>query len=57
MKKIAILLGRGIEGCGVTKYTIELAKYFKKHDIKYKIFVSEDKKFTRTNAHNIEEFY
>lgn len=54
--QVAILLGRGIEGCGVTKYTIELSKYFKKNSIKYKIFCSDDKKYTRKDSHNSNEF-
>ena len=50
-EKIAIIMGRGIEGCGVTKFTIEQCKYYTKHGYTYKVFASKDKSWTRKNAH------
>jgi hypothetical protein len=53
MKNISIILGRGIEGCGVTKFTIEQCKYFEKSSAyKYKVFASKDKSWTRKDAHS-----
>lgn len=51
---ISILLGKGLEGCGVTKYALEMADYLKgKHA--YKIYAVNDKKFIRDNAHDFSE--
>ena len=50
-ERIAIIMGRGIEGCGVTKFTIEQCKYLKKHKYDFKVFASSDKSWTRKNAH------
>jgi hypothetical protein len=54
--KIAILMGRGIEGCGVTKHTIEFIKYCIEMNYEYKIFIIDDKKWPRRNMQNIFEF-
>ena len=51
MKNISIIMGRGIEGCGVTKFTIEQCKYYERNGYQYKVFASSDKSFTRKNAH------
>lgn len=47
--KIAQVLGRGIEGAGVTKYAIELNKYLIKHNIETNVYVVTDKKWGRAN--------
>jgi len=52
MKKISIIMGRGIEGCGVTKFTIEQSKWLEENDYDYKIFASKDKTWTRTKSHD-----
>ena len=52
MKNVAIIMGRGIEGCGVTKFTIEQCKYYERNGYDYKVFASKDKSWTRKNAHN-----
>ena len=57
--KVAILLGRGIEGCGVTRFALEQEKWFKKQkSIICEIFASDDKKWGRRNAqqHTIKTF-
>ena len=51
--KFAILMGRGIEGCGVTKFTLEQAKWFDKIGHEYKIFASSDKSWTRKASHDV----
>lgn len=51
MNNIAIIMGRGIEGCGVTKFTVEQCKYYERNGYTYKVFASKDKSFTRKNAH------
>ena len=33
--KVAIIMGRGIEGCGVTKFTVEQTKWLKKNGYDY----------------------
>lgn len=52
--KIAILMGRGIEGCGVTKFVVEQAKWFKANGHEYHIYSSKDKTWTRKNAHVLD---
>ena len=52
--KIAILLGRGIEGCGATKSAIEFKKYCDKNNIIGDIFAIDDKKWPRRSVHTFE---
>lgn len=51
--KVAIIMGRGIEGCGVTKFTVEQAKWLAKNGYQYTIYASKDKSWTRKNAHDL----
>lgn len=56
--KIAILLGRGIEGCGVTRFATELQSYLLSQNYQCKSFAATDKKWGRKNSQhtNIVEF-
>jgi len=49
--KIVILLGRGIEGCGVTKHTVELQNWLKKNNHSVVTYANKLKKYSRANAH------
>jgi len=49
--KVAILMGRGIEGCGVSKFTIEMTKYLKKNGHECTVIASKDKTWSRVNSH------
>jgi hypothetical protein len=49
-KKIAIILGRGVEGCGVTKNAVEFKNYYKNSTI----FAVDDKKWPRINSMEVE---
>jgi len=51
--KIAIIMGRGIEGCGVTKFTVEQTKWLTKNGHDHVVFSSKDKSWTRKNAHDV----
>ena len=51
--KLAIIMGRGIEGCGVTKFTVEQTKWLKKHGHDFTVYSSKDKSWTRKNAHDV----
>ena len=51
--KVAIIMGRGIEGCGVTKFTVEQTKWLKKNGYDFTVFSSKDKSWTRKNAHDV----
>ena len=53
MNKVAIIMARGIEGCGVTKYTVEQVKWLKAHGYETKVYASKDKAFSRKNAHDL----
>lgn len=48
--KIAIISGRGIEGCGATKNILEIQKYCTKHGVDYSTIVANDKKFSRGHS-------
>lgn len=51
--KVAIIMGRGIEGCGVTKFTVEQTKYLAKNGYDFTVYSSKDKTWTRKNAHDV----
>jgi hypothetical protein len=51
--KVAIIMGRGIEGCGVTKFTVEQTKWLAKNGHEFIVFSSKDKSWTRKNAHDV----
>lgn len=53
MKKVACIMARGIEGCGVTKFQHEQAKWLEKHDYDYSVFAMADKSYARKYAHDI----
>lgn len=46
-------MGRGIEGCGVTKFTVEQTKWLAKNGYDFTVFSSKDKSWTRKNAHDV----
>lgn len=51
--KVAIIMGRGIEGCGVTKFTVEQTKWLSKNGHQHVVYSSKDKSWTRKNAHDV----
>jgi hypothetical protein len=51
MNNISIIMGRGIEGCGVTKFTIEQSKFYAKNNYGFKVWALKDKSWSRKNAH------
>ena len=51
--KIAIILGRGIEGCGVTKYTYELEWWLHENNHSTVIYADRSKKWSRNDAHEL----
>ena len=53
---IGLFLGKGLEGCGVTKYAIEMMKYLKQAGIDYTLFVVDDKKHSRASSHDLSDF-
>lgn len=57
-KSISIILGRGTEGCGVTKFTIEQYNWLvSTHtDRPVDIYVVADKKWTRATSHVTDHF-
>lgn len=56
--KVAILLGRGIEGCGVTRYALEEQKWYHNNGMICDIYASSDKKWPRrdSQSNSIIEF-
>ena len=55
MNNVSIIMARGIEGCGVTKYTIEQIKWLRKNNYNIKVYASKDKSFSRKNSHAFED--
>lgn len=51
MSKIAIVIGRGVEGCGVTKYCVELEDWLIKNSHDTTVYASKDKKWSRNDSH------
>lgn len=52
-KLITILLGRGIEGCGVTKFTIEQINWLNRNGYGVAAYAIADKSWTRKAAHDV----
>lgn len=50
LPRIAILLLRGLEGCGVTNYCRHLKAYYDSVDVKCEIFVLQEKKIGRADT-------
>ncbi|WAB00363.1 hypothetical protein [Klebsiella phage JY1] len=53
--KINILMARGLEGCGVTKFSLEHREWLVKHGHEVNIIYAKDKAFTRNRAHNYKD--
>lgn len=51
---IAIIMGRGIEGCGVTKFTVEQTKWLFKNGHDYTVYASKDKSWSRKKSHILQ---
>lgn len=56
MNKVSIIMARGVEGCGVTKYTVEQIKWLRKHGYETKVYVAKDKNYSRKYAHDLGDF-
>lgn len=54
LKRVAIVMGRGVEGCGVTKYCVELCNYLETIGCEYVVVAVGDKRWTRHKAHEIK---
>lgn len=51
--KIVHILGRGIEGCGVTRFTLEMKEWALSQGWDYSVYATKDKRWTRANAHDL----
>ena len=51
--KIALLMGRGVEGCGVTRYTVEQYNYMASSGHDVKVFSTKDKNWGRKKSHEL----
>lgn len=56
MNKVSVIMARGVEGCGVTKYTVEQVKWLRKHGYEVKVYAAKDKNYSRKYAHDLGEF-
>ena len=54
--KIALILGRGIEGAGVTRYMIEICGFLRKIGIEHKVYVVDDKKWGRGKSQDMPAY-
>lgn len=53
-QKIAIMMGRSIEGCGVTRYALEMQAWYKANGYQCDIYASSDKQWGRKDAQENE---
>mgnify|MGYP001304981083 FL=1 len=51
--KIALLMGRGVEGCGVTRYVVEQYNYMVNNGHDVKVFSTKDKNWGRKKSHEL----
>jgi hypothetical protein len=49
--KVALVVGRGFEGHGVTKFTVEQIKWLEKNNYEFEVYASKDKTWGHRNAH------
>jgi hypothetical protein len=56
MNNVSVIMARGVEGCGVTKYTVEQVKWLRKKGYNVKVYAAKDKNYSRKNAHDLGEF-
>jgi len=54
MNNFMYLIGRGIEGCGVTKFSLEMAEWLNENVAKCNVIASKDKSWSRKYSHNID---
>lgn len=55
MNKVTLLMGRGVEGCGVTKFTLEQIKWLKSNGYEYAAFAPKEKTWTRRKVHDFSD--
>lgn len=54
--KVCLFMARGLEGCGVTKFTLEQREWFIKNGHEVSLVFAKDKTFTRNKAHDCKDF-
>src|SRR5208283_5109463 len=54
--RVACILARGTEGCGVTKFQVEQAKWLKRHGHECRVFTMADKGYAREKSHEVADF-
>ena len=54
MKKVAIVLGRGVEGCGVSKHTAEFSRWLNAAGYRCRVLASKEKNYPRKYSHDID---
>ncbi|MFP9216577.1 hypothetical protein, partial [Enterococcus faecalis] len=54
--RICIFMARGLEGCGVTKFSLEQRDWFIKNGHEVTLVYAKDKSFTRTSSHDHKSF-
>ena len=52
MDRVTLIMGRGVEGCGVTKFTLEQIKWLKANGYEYSAFATKEKTWTRRTVHD-----
>lgn len=53
-KKLAMVMGKSIEGCGITRTCSEMQYWCKKNDVELKIYTYDEKTYNRRDAHALE---
>ena len=53
--KVSLIMGRGIEGCGVTKFALEQLDWFKENGHQVTLYASRDKSWSRKKSHMVDD--
>lgn len=56
MKNIALVVGRGVDGCGVQAFVIEQYRWYVKNGFNPRVLVVDDKKWSRKESHTNDGF-
>jgi glycosyltransferase involved in cell wall biosynthesis len=53
-KRIAVIMGQGIEGCGVTRVATEMQLWARKHGVHLEVFSYDCKFYSRRESHGLD---
>ena len=51
--KIAMIFGKGLDGCGVQRGAVEIATWAQRNQVKFDIFSMKGRSFARAKGHSM----